>query len=93
MNRTPNKKENINIELFEKQKIFRTNLNEIKSVCLDQASSDIWKFIKREKLENILFEKNGHSIQNKGLEQLYSIITLFYYELFKDEANRNHNTF
>ena len=79
--KSSNEKSNIkqnNIAIFNRDKLFKVKLNEIRSICLDQTSSELWQLIKRDELEYVLSGKN--KMERNILTQLFIIATLFYYE-------------
>ncbi|MGE5863137.1 MAG: asparagine synthase-related protein, partial [Nitrososphaerales archaeon] len=80
-----NKFKGEDIQVFDRYMIFNSKLEEIRSVCLDQSSSEIWQFIKKDKLEQILTGKC--KIETPMLTQLYAIATVFYYQHFSQQKN------
>lgn len=68
------------VEGFNRLLWFKQNLVNIKTVIMDQASSELWSFINRAKLENVLAGK-GEQINPVYLNKLYIIATLFYNEI------------
>lgn len=71
------------LQIVDRLGIVETKLDEIKGICFDQTNSEIWQFINKGNLENILLGKI--EIGEPELFQLYSIITLFYSEYFSKE--------
>lgn len=69
-----------NYPLFDRGHLLKKNLKKIREVCLDQAQSQLWKFIDKVMFEEVTSRKvNGKYIENNA-EVLYQVASLFYYK-------------
>jgi hypothetical protein len=59
--------------------LLESKLDEYRSICFDQASSDLWQLVDRGKLEEILSPSKNATDRRHHQTMLYDIFTLFQY--------------
>jgi hypothetical protein len=67
--------------LEERAHWFEASLEVIRSFCLDQTSSQLWRYVSRRDFE-LLMQPDNLALRQGRQERLYCIVTAFYYEQY-----------
>ncbi len=68
---------------------FKKKLNDIRTIILDQSSSELWFYLNKNEIEKVLLNKEGELINNNNITKLYIISTLFYYDYYNKKLINN----
>lgn len=74
------------IPAFTKSAWLEAKLLPLRELCLDQKNSPLWDFVNRSEFERIMSSAAEPTERSKYLTNLYTIITLFYYQILTDKS-------